>query len=281
LAYTVGVFKLTREVRFSVPVDAQPLRAGVNGFAGNPPLDGRGIYLALRVVLVGQLDPQSSYLRNIKDIDRQVREQAVPLIAQHVVNQTYQPETTLRAVFNCLHNAWPGATVESLELHTSPQQFYTVGVALPMQSLQTPHVIYSEPVMMRLSQQFEFSAAHRLHNPHLDDIANRALFGKCNNPHGHGHNYQVQVTLVGTPDANGRLISVDHFERIVHTHAIDLLDHKHLNLEVSAFAHLNPSVENIAMIIYQMLKSHLQTPLVRLASVTVWETPKTWCEYAE
>jgi 6-pyruvoyltetrahydropterin/6-carboxytetrahydropterin synthase len=133
----------------------------------------------------------------------------------------------------------------------------------------TPFLAYevrrSELPMVRLSQRFEFSASHRLHNPRFSDEENRRKFGKCNNPHGHGHNYEVQVTM----------------ERIVSRTVIDRFDHKNLNVETEEFRDLIPSVENIAMVIFRMLKPQFERQRARLASVTVWETPKTWCEYSE
>lgn len=136
--------------------------------------------------------------------------------------------------------------------------------------------------MTRLSQRFEFSASHRLHNPSLSDDANRQAYGKCNNPHGHGHNYELQVTLAGTPDpATGLLADIPAFERTVADTVIAKFDHKNLNAELPEFHDLIPSVENIAMVIYRLLKPRLSSDRTRLASVTVWETPKTFCEYAE
>ena len=135
--------------------------------------------------------------------------------------------------------------------------------------------------MVRLSQKFEFSATHRLHNPAFSDDDNRRTYGKCNNPHGHGHNYEVQVTLRGTPGRTGLLVDVPAFERIVAAAVIDRFDHKNLNVEVPEFREVIPSVENIAMTIYHLLKRPFADTGTSLASVTVWETPKTWCEYAE
>ena len=135
--------------------------------------------------------------------------------------------------------------------------------------------------MMRLSQKFEFSATHRLHNPKADDAENSRIFGKCNNPHGHGHNYEVQVTLKGEPDGNGVLIGIPEFERVVGETVIEKFDHKNLNVELTEFAELIPTVENIAMVIYRMLKPRFGEGQAELASVTVWETAKTWCEYSE
>ena len=135
--------------------------------------------------------------------------------------------------------------------------------------------------MVRLSQTFEFCASHRLHSPALSDEENRRTFGKCNNPHGHGHNYQVQVTLAGTPDKFGLVMEVPAFEKIVKEKVIDRFDHKHLNIECPEFANVIPSVENIAKTIYGILKPAFAQADARLASVTVWETQKTWCEYTE
>ena len=135
--------------------------------------------------------------------------------------------------------------------------------------------------MVRLSQKFEFSASHRLHNPALSPEENRETFGKCNNPHGHGHNYEVQVTLSGIPDESGSLIPVPRFEQIVAQTVIDRFDHRNLNVELPEFATLIPTVENIAMTIFRLLKPAFEAEQVTLAAVTVWETPKTWCEYSE
>jgi len=120
-----------------------------------------------------------------------------------------------------------------------------------------------------------------LHSPRLSDEENRRTFGKCNNPHGHGHNYEVQVTLAGKPDARGVLIDVPAFERMVSETVIEPFDHKNLNEEVPAFRDVIPSVENIAQVIYRMLGPKFAAEKATLASVTVWETPKTWCEYSE
>ncbi len=260
------MFRLTREVRFAINSGAHA-PASPNGHGGSPAVQGLARFFIVQVTLAGDLDSQSSYLRNIKDIDTPVRALAMPALAGLIDEGRFSYAGAIRAVYAALRGAWPGTPVTKLELALSPYQSVAI---LP-----------SEPDMIRLSQKFEFSAAHRLNNPELDDATNRATFGKCNNPHGHGHNYEVQVTLAGTPDAAGALLPVHEFESIVDTHAINLLDHKFLNIEVDAFRSLNPSVENIAKVIYGLLKVPLTRPHCKLAGVTVWETPKTWCEYTE
>ena len=135
-----------------------------------------------------------------------------------------------------------------------------------------------QPAMVLLTQQFEFSAAHRLHCPQLSDEENRRTFGKCNNPGGHGHNYLLEVTVAGVPDATlGAVLPLPQFERLVQMLVIERLDHKHLNTDTAEFREVNPSVENIARVIWGLLDG--QVAPARLHRVRVWETPKTCAEY--
>jgi 6-pyruvoyltetrahydropterin/6-carboxytetrahydropterin synthase len=261
------VFRLTREVRFSVNRSGDDAR-GSNGHAGAPPLVGFGHYFSLRLTVSGGLDPDTAYLTNIKTIDAVVRERAVPLVADAVRSSSPPPPARLIATLHeRLRAGWEPLWVESVELSLSPFVCYSART--------------TEMPMVRLSQKFEFSATHRLHNPGLSDADNRATYGKCNNPHGHGHNYEVQVTLAGEPDANGVLSDIPGFERIVAATVIDRFDHKNLNVELPEFRELIPSVENIARVIYRLLKPKFGGSGAALAAVTVWETPKTWCEYSE
>ena len=129
--------------------------------------------------------------------------------------------------------------------------------------------------MIRLSQTFEFSASHRLHNDALSEEENRKTFGKCNNPSGHGHNYRLKVTLKGTPGPNGIFIALPAMERIVDQASSIEFDHKNLNVELPEFKNLLPSVENIAKMIYRTLQPKFAETTARLANVKVWETFKT------
>jgi 6-pyruvoyltetrahydropterin/6-carboxytetrahydropterin synthase len=260
------MFRLSREVRFAINSVTDDQLAGKpsNSYGGFPTVTGLGHWFSLAVTLAGEIDPQTSYLRNIKEIDDVVRQRIVPLVESAIRSGRFGGGAgVLSAIFELLGDAWPGASLDSLDLSLSP--FLTLGV----RAVEFP--------MIRLSQKFEFSASHRLHNPALSDEANRACFGKCNNPAGHGHNYEVQVTVGGKPQADGSLICLPDLERIVAKTVIDRFDHKHLNLEVAEFRDLNPTVENIARIIFGLLKPAVAS----LVSVTVWETPKTWCEFSD
>jgi 6-pyruvoyltetrahydropterin/6-carboxytetrahydropterin synthase len=132
--------------------------------------------------------------------------------------------------------------------------------------------------MVQLTERFEFSAAHRLHAAELSEKENHEIFGRCNNANGHGHNYELEVTVFGEPDSHGRVISISELQKIVNSRVVDVFDHKHLNLDCPEFSKLNPTVENIAKIIYEKLATSFSSR-AKLRRVRVWETPKTCCEY--
>ena len=267
------MFRLSREVRFAVDLVADPRpTAGPNGYAGKPPVSGLGqVYHALAVTVEGEPDAISGYLVNIKAIDDAVRDRAVPLVTTAVRRAARDGDGgggLIGEVFSALADAFLPHRLVAVELALSP-----------LTSLR------HHATMTYLKHAFEFAASHRLHAPSLSDDENRRLYGKCNNPHGHGHNYRVEVALRGTPGDDGRLVAIEDLERVVDEAVIGPMDHKHLNAEVAEFADgLNPSVEHIAQVAYRRLTRALAGVLpagVALDAVTVWETPKTWCEYRE
>jgi len=255
------MFRLTREVRLAVPPAAStpPLAPVRNGYGGFPPLEGFERFVVVQVTLAGEPDAQSGYLVNIKQIDEVVRRDGLPLLQECALRQPGSVADLTRGVFERFRHRWP--QLEETRIHLSPFTGFSV------QAKEFP--------MVRFSQKFEFSAAHRLHNPELSAEANAALFGKCNNPNGHGHNYELQVTL------RGEMIPIQSLEEIVSTSVLQRFDHKFLNKDTSEFRDLNPTVENIARTIYLLLRPPLTQAGTELAAVTVWETAKTWCEYWE
>ncbi|XP_015785837.1 6-pyruvoyl tetrahydrobiopterin synthase [Tetranychus urticae] len=130
-----------------------------------------------------------------------------------------------------------------------------------------------------LTKKVSFSAAHRLHSSKLDENANRTIFGKCNNPNGHGHNYRVEVTLKGPVDAEtGMLINLTLLKKII-GQVIDTLDHKFIDRDVPYFSDYGKvsTVENIAVYLYDYIKENLPRDI--LYSVIVHETDDNVVEY--
>jgi 6-pyruvoyltetrahydropterin/6-carboxytetrahydropterin synthase len=123
-----------------------------------------------------------------------------------------------------------------------------------------------------------FNAAHRLHNPDWDESRNNAVFGKCNNPNFHGHNYEMDVRITGVPGADtGFVIDLKFLSDLIQESVIEKLDHKNLNLDVPEFAQLNPTVENIVVVIYNILRGKIDPSLD--VQVRLYETPRNFAEY--
>jgi 6-pyruvoyltetrahydropterin/6-carboxytetrahydropterin synthase len=124
-----------------------------------------------------------------------------------------------------------------------------------------------------------FAAAHRLHRDDWSEEQNRRVFDKCNNPHGHGHTYQLEVTVEGPVDPeSGYLMDFGELKRTVREHVIGRLDRRHLNFDVDFLAGVNPTAENIAIRIWGQLAPRIPPP-ARLARVTLHETEKNTVVY--
>ncbi len=123
-----------------------------------------------------------------------------------------------------------------------------------------------------------FNAAHRLNNPAWSNEKNETVFGKCNNPSYHGHNYELIVKVIGEPDAEtGYVIDLKILSDMINEHVLDKFDHKNLNLDTAEFKNLNPSAENIVIVIYDILRE-LLPPKFDL-QIRLFETERNFVEY--
>ena len=123
-----------------------------------------------------------------------------------------------------------------------------------------------------------FNAAHRLFNPSWDNNKNNEVFGKCNNPNFHGHNYEIVVKLVGEPDpVTGYVIDLKVLSDIIREHVLQQFDHKNLNLDTKYFKDLNPTAENICIVIFEILREKIDQRLAM--QVRLYETERNFVEY--
>ncbi len=123
-----------------------------------------------------------------------------------------------------------------------------------------------------------FNAAHRLFNPGWDDEKNEKIFGKCALPNYHGHNYELIVKVTGKPDKKtGYVIDMKVLSDLVHREIISRFDHKNLNLDTKEFKELNPTAENIVIVIYDLLRKHIDKK--NDLQVRLYETPRNFVEY--
>jgi 6-pyruvoyltetrahydropterin/6-carboxytetrahydropterin synthase len=123
-----------------------------------------------------------------------------------------------------------------------------------------------------------FNSAHRLHNPNWSDEKNKAVFGLCNNANYHGHNYELEVKITGEIDPEtGYCYDLGHLSTLIKTEIEARFDHKNLNLDCPEFKDLNPSAENIARVIWHILRTHIDLNFE--IGVRLYETPRNFVEY--
>ena len=133
---------------------------------------------------------------------------------------------------------------------------------------------------MRVSvfRKEHFNAAHRLDNPALGKKQNEEIFGKCNYPNYHGHNYELIVKITGEIDpVTGYVMDLKDLKDIVWQHALNRFDHKNLNLDTEEFRHLNPTAENIAIVIYNLIRPHIDS--TKDLKIRLYETERNFVEY--
>jgi 6-pyruvoyltetrahydropterin/6-carboxytetrahydropterin synthase len=132
--------------------------------------------------------------------------------------------------------------------------------------------------MVYVTRKAHFAAAHRLYNPSWSMEENDKVFGKCNNPNGHGHNYNIEVTVAGVPPAEtGMVIDLKVLAGIVDRELIELVDHKHLNIDVPFLKGIIPTAENMAMAFWKVLAPRI--PFGTLYSIKLYESENNLVEY--
>ena len=254
--------KLTRELRVQLTDSAESYtRKSTNSWSGWPESELIVPMVVVRATLDGPVDRQTGYVCDVKVVDRALR---------HAVAACVERASPPTSHAEFIHRLWQQlearptlpATLDALDTAYSPY--------LRFRKTQ------ESPNMVTVTQQYEFSAAHRLHCPELSDRENQSLFGKCNNVSGHGHNYLLEVCLESEPGPTGRVFSLADMNKIVRQRVIDRFDHKHLNEDTDEFKQRNPTVENIAAAVFDLLED--QFAPARLAGVRLYETPKTWVD---
>ena len=132
---------------------------------------------------------------------------------------------------------------------------------------------------VKVFRKEHFNAAHRLHNPNWGAEKNKSIFGKCNNPNYHGHNYDLTVVVEGEIDPEtGYVIDIKTLSDIIKEQVTDRFDHKNLNLDVSEFKDLNPTAENIAVVIWNLIRQKLDLKFT--LTIRLYETERNFVEYS-
>ncbi len=238
---------LTRRVAFSaarhfaLPHLSEEEARRIYGTTG---IHGHDYHLA--VTIRGEVDASTGMVENLDQTKEVIRREVLSELDGGLLNDTIPSfgekaptlENLIGHIWNCLRSHY-GEMLRRITLAEEP----TLSAQLE-----------SGESKMFLTRGYHFCAAHRLHRPELSDQENRELFGRCNNENGHGHNYRLEVTLVGDVDQKtGKLCCVGDLDATVLSKVIDYLDHKNLNVDINEFHHLNPTAENIARIVWDRL----------------------------
>lgn len=259
--------RLSREIRFTVSPFSEQAK-GENSYCSKPDCEGLGVFLSLWLELGGEVSAKTGFVVNLTDIDELCRKKAVPIICKSLRAKFLQGESVsfyevaeiLADCFEPLKGEFLPAKVLSLTLNINPYRKIKV-------LADNKKVIY-------YSEKFEFAATHKLWNDKLCSEENFAVFGKCANPSGHGHNYIVEITV---EIDDSKKFTYGSFEKSVDDNLIEILDHKNLNADVPYFADNNPTVENITTYAWQQLVDAFNA--AKLAEITIWENDRAYCTY--
>jgi 6-pyruvoyltetrahydropterin/6-carboxytetrahydropterin synthase len=263
---------LTRKVEFSaahsyhVSAWDEAKNKEVFGACSNP--NGHGHDYTLEVTVKGKINSRSGIVVNITDVDRIVKGYVIDELDGKFLNREHPffkehiptTENIVAYLWKLLNDKFKDCKLHKIVLHENPFLFSQKG----------------EKPMIQLTRKYHFSAAHRLHSNQLSDVENREIFGKCNNPHGHGHNYILEVTVEGEIDPiTGMVINLAELDQAVDQEIIKKFDHSHLNLDTEEFSELNPTAEVMTVVFWELLQSRLPN----LYKIGLWETSKNYFEY--
>ncbi len=230
---------------------------------------GHGHNYTLDVTITGQVDPITGMIMNMADLKALVNEVLEAFDHKHLNEDTPYFKEQIPTTENIVRVLW------QLIAPRLPEG--VVPARLRLYEMADLWAEYDGTAETRFSRSYGFSAAHRLHAPALSPDENVAIYGKCNNPNGHGHNYTLEVTVSGPVDATtGMVVDLLALDRNVRS-LLDQLDHTHLDQEVSAFQSRPSTAENIVVYLWDALAPRLMGRLVHLR---LWETKKNIFEYA-
>jgi 6-pyruvoyltetrahydropterin/6-carboxytetrahydropterin synthase len=248
---------------------------------------GRGHDYLCELTVGGAISGATGMVINIKDVDAVLKAQVTGPLGGTLLDEDVPafrdtpptPEHLVRHIWDRCRGALPPeGRLARVTLWPAPT------LRAELSALPAGAGRYSEEhPMLTVTRTYDFSASHRLHSEALSDAENADIFGKCNRENGHGHNYEVEVTLAGDPDPRtGQVWDLDRLDRAVDEEVLTPYDHRHLNLDAADFRALNPTSENLTRVIWDNLRRRLGREDLggaRLYRVAVRETARNYFEY--
>jgi 6-pyruvoyltetrahydropterin/6-carboxytetrahydropterin synthase len=230
---------------------------------------GHGHNYTLDVTIAGSPHPITGMVMNMTDLKSIVGEVLDEFDHRHLNEDTPYFKQRIPTTENIVRVLWG---------LIAPRMPESVALArLRLYEMNDLWAEYDGADEAAFTRSYGFSAAHRLHTPQLSDQENRAIYGKCNNPNGHGHNYTLEVAVAGlVDDMTGMVIDLVEMDRTVRS-VLDQLDHKHIDREIDGFAEQTSTGENIVIYLWDELAPRFEG---RLAHLKLWETNKNVFEYS-
>lgn len=218
----------------------------------------------------GPVDPRTGVVLNLTEVKRRLGEVIEPLDLSHLNHDHGALEGPAPTSERLARHLWL-----ALGSETGPCRL----MSIRLHESRTRNIEYTgDDSMVHVTRSVEFNAAHRLHSIRLSDEENVRIFGKCNNPHGHGHNYELAVTVRGPVDeATGTVIDMERFDDILQKEVVDRYDHRHLNHDLEEFRTVNPTSEELLRAIWKRLLPYFENP--PLYRIRLVETSKNAFEY--
>ena len=269
---------LTRQVAFEashyyrVPELSQAENFALFGAAANP--NSHGHNYVLEVTVKGEVDPEHGMVVNIANLDTLLKQRVVVDYDHKLINQQHpvfanNPELQPTCE-NLAIQIW-----HTIEQHLKDAALHRVRLFEDSTAFADYH---GDGPMVFQTKVYEFSASHRLHSLELGDAENRRIFGKCNNPHGHGHNYVLEVMIKGVVHpTTGLVTDLGFLDRIIEEQIFARFDFKHLNLDTPEFEKINPTSENFVKVLWDILEPQLKP--FELHRLRLRETPRSYFDY--
>ncbi|MBL8888726.1 MAG: 6-carboxytetrahydropterin synthase [Planctomycetaceae bacterium] len=307
---------LSRQTRLYLPLLANEADrpAAENRWHAIGPIRPWATYVVIETTVTGHPDPEGGYLVDIRTMDQLLvaacrdAQATNPWPSEHQDSPWTQTRHYAEFVWERLRHEYARLSASQTPLSLSEMSWrFTPHLTMTLRKnadASGPHAVPNFPLpltkdfinslesscenpfmLTSLTLQYEFAAAHRLHCESWSAARNQEVFGKCNHPSGHGHNYLLEVTVRSPAAFPDRATTMDDsgenlpalINPIVQQHVLQRLDHRFLNIDVAEFRHMNPTVENIAQVVFRWLHGALPAT-IPLESVRVFETDKTWAE---
>ena len=269
---------LTRQVAFEashyyrIPELSEAENYTLFGATANP--NSHGHNYVLEVTVKGEVAPEHGMVVNIANLDGLLKERVVADYDHKLINHQHpvfannpglQPTCENLAI-----QIW-----QTIELHLREAILHRVRLYEDSTAFAG---YYGEGKMVYHTKVYEFSASHRLHSLELGDAENQRIFGKCNNPHGHGHNYVLEVMVKGEVNSRTGLVTdLGFLDRTIKEQIYARFDFKHLNLDTTEFETMNPTSENFVKVLWDILELHLKP--VKLYRLRLRETTRSYFDY--